>query len=71
MMTGKLRTAISTLLLLVLEASAERIDREAEKPKADSTNVSENSGRSCIGLVNISEKKRKPAMQIPKHRMKP
>lgn len=63
--------AMTTLPLWVLEASAERMDKEAEKPNAASTNVRENNGRSCIGLVSNKEKKRKPTMQIPKHKMKP
>ena len=71
MITGKLRTAMTILLLFVLEASAERMDKDAEKPNALSTNVIKNSGTSCIGLVNNKEKKKNPALQIPVHKRKP
>ena len=42
--TGKLRTAITALLLLVLEAMADKSESEAENPKAANISVRKKRG---------------------------
>ena len=61
--TGKLRMDITTTLF-VLEAMAERMEREAENPYDANTSIMRKSGISLIGLLRIKLKKINPSAQI-------
>ena len=69
-MTGKLSTAMTTLLLLVLEAIADRSVREAENPKAVRRIVRLRRPISATGLFKKMVKKINPMNERREHRKK-
>jgi hypothetical protein len=71
MMTGKLSTAIITLLLIVFEAMADSSDSDAEKPYDASINVRRNRGTSWIGFESTILKNKNPRKQIAQHNKNP
>lgn len=70
MTTGKLRTAISMLLLFALAAMPESIVNEEAKPKEVRKRVMENKKRSTTGLFKNKTKRIKPVNESSEHRMK-
>ncbi len=63
--------AITILPLLVLDAMAESMDRDAEKPKEANTSVRKKRGASWMGLLSNAEKNKKPVQQTPTHKKNP
>ena len=63
--------AITTLPLLVLDAMAESLDKDAEKPKEAYTRVRKKRGASWMGLLSNAVKNKNPAQQTPTHKKNP
>ena len=68
MTTGKLRTAISTLLLFALLEMPDIRLKEAEKPHDVKNNVHMNKGKSPTGLSMKIAKSTNPIIERRKHR---